>query len=316
MSENEADDQTEQQEPNHEETVNNDDASSDHHEDKDDVSEGDDKQEKDDNTKEADDKEENEDVCEVIDDEDCNANTTDVITVDDKGDDNVPSKTIPDSVFYENVSDEEKQYYEDKAPSQDSLENKIITCSACNKQVNHHILNSVMRHPVLGVAICRSCRYFYDGDGSDGEWEKDEDGVDMFCRWCGQGGEVLGCDDCKFVFCKKCITRNLGRGKFAEINDSDKWCCFSCDPSQIYKERALMCSLAKWMAELKGKKRLQSKLKSEKKKTEVRKKKAEENRKQKEVKFEQEANKVDNFVDEARSVCKMSKRNGSNKGRT
>ena len=34
---------------------------------------------------------------------------------------------------------------------------------------------------------------------------------------------MLGCDDCKYVYCKKCITRNLGRGKFAEINDSDKW---------------------------------------------------------------------------------------------
>ena len=28
-----------------------------------------------------------------------------------------------------------------------------------------------MRHPVLGVPICRSCKYFYEDDG---EWEKDE----------------------------------------------------------------------------------------------------------------------------------------------
>ena len=243
-------------------------------------------------------KEEEEDVCEVIDEESnmSKPEVGDVITVDDKGED-IPSKTIPDNVFFENVSEEEKKFYEDKCPSQQSLETMNIQCTACWKQVNHHIMNSVMRHPVLGVAICRQCRDFYDGDGED--WEKDEEGVDLYCRWCGQGGEVVGCDECKYVFCKKCITRNLGRGKFAEINDSDKWCCFSCDPSQIYKERALMCSLAKWMAELKVKKRLQSKLKSEKKKTEVRKKKAEENRKQKEVKFEQEANKVDNFVDEA-----------------
>ena len=64
---------------------------------------------------------------------------------------------------------------------------------------------------------------------------------------------MLGCDECKYVFCKKCITRNLGRGKFAEINDSDKWACFCCDPSQIFKERALMFSLSKWMSELKVK---------------------------------------------------------------
>ena len=53
-------------------------------------------------------------------------------------------------------------------------------------QVNHHVMNSIMRHPVLGVPICRNCRYFYDGDGSDEAWDKDEDGVDMYCRWCGQ----------------------------------------------------------------------------------------------------------------------------------
>jgi len=254
-----------------------------------------------DDEKQSDDSEkqnDEEDICEVIDEESnmSKAEAGDVITVDDKGED-IPSKTIPDTVFFENVSEEEKKFYEDKCPSQQSLETMNIQCTACWKQVNHHIMNSVMRHPVLGVAICKQCRDFYDGDGED--WEKDEDGVDLYCRWCGQGGEVLGCDECKYVFCKKCITRNLGRGKFAEINDSDKWCCFSCDPSQIYKERALMCSLVKWMAELKVKKRLQSKLKSEKKKTEVLKKKAEAKKKEKEVKFEQEANKVDNFVDEA-----------------
>ena len=48
------------------------------------------------------------------------------------------------------------------------------------------MMNNIMRHPVLGVPICRNCRYFYDGDGSDESWEKDEDGVDLYCRWCGQ----------------------------------------------------------------------------------------------------------------------------------
>ena len=52
------------------------------------------------------------------------------------------------------------------------------------------MMNNIMRHPVLGVPICRNCRYFYDGDGSDESWEKDEDGVDLYCRWCGQ----VSCD--------------------------------------------------------------------------------------------------------------------------
>lgn len=239
-------------------------------------------------------------VSEIVneDDEDTTLSKTDIITVDDKGDD-APSKTITDAVFFANISEEEKEYYENKAPSQASLETMTIQCTACWKQVNHHVMNSIMRHPVLGVSICRSCRYFYDGDGTDEAWEKDEDGVDMYCRWCGQGGEVLGCDDCKYVFCKKCITRNLGRGKFAEINDSDKWSCFSCDPSQVYKERALMFAMTQWMAELKIKKKMKDKLKTEKKKTEGMKKKVEAKRKIQEAAYEKEASKVDNFVDEA-----------------
>ena len=114
-----------------------------------------------------------------------------------------------------------------------------------------------------------------------------------------QGGEVVGCDDCHYVFCKKCITRNLGRGKFGEINDAEKWSCFCCDPSQIYRERALMFSLAKWMVDLKLKKRMKAKLNTEKKKTQVMKQKGEAKKKLKEAAFEKEASKVDNFVDEA-----------------
>ena len=53
----------------------------------------------------------------------------------------------------------------------------------------------------------------------------------------------------QYVFCKRCITRNLGRKKFAEINESEEWSCFCCDPSQIYKERALMFAIAKWAAD-------------------------------------------------------------------
>ena len=240
-----------------------------------------------------------EEVCEIIDEESNISQSGDVITVEDTGENALPSKTIPDAVFFASVSEEEKQYYEDNSLSQAKLETFNVRCTACWKQVNHHVMNSVMRHPVLGVAICRYCRDFYEGDGTEDGWEKDEEGLDLYCRWCGQGGEVLGCDNCQYVYCKKCITRNLGRKKFSEINDSESWSCFSCEPSQIYKERCLMFVLSKWMSELKQKKRLKDKLKAEKKKTEQLKRKAEVKQKQKEAIFEAEANKVENFVDEA-----------------
>ena len=240
-----------------------------------------------------------EDVCAIIEEESNTSQADDVITVEDSGENVLPSKTISDADFYDSVSEEEKQYYEKNSLPQSKLESHDVRCTACWKQVNHHIMNNVVRHPVLGVAICRQCRDFYDGDGSDEAWDKDEEGVDLYCRWCGQGGEVLGCDKCQYVYCKKCITRNLGRKKFSEINDSETWECFSCEPSQIYKQRSLMFSLTKWMSELKQKIKMKNKEKADRKKQELFKKKAEVKKKQKEAVFQAEASKVDNFVDEA-----------------
>eukprot|EP00092_Neocalanus_flemingeri_P039757 GFUD01043296.1.p1 GENE.GFUD01043296.1~~GFUD01043296.1.p1 ORF type:complete len:610 (+),score=230.65 GFUD01043296.1:50-1879(+) len=238
-----------------------------------------------------------------------NLDTSEVITVEDTNEGNVPSKTVPDVVFYDKVSEEEKKFYEENGPTPESVDTMNMQCTACWKQVNHHVTNNIMRHPDLGVAVCRPCKYFYDGDEAGEEWEKDDEGSDVYCKWCAQGGEVVGCDKCTHVFCKRCITRNLGRKKFSEINDSEEWGCFSCDPSQIYKERALMYAFSKWASDRKNKKKIKEKMKVEKrksdvlKKNEIEKKKREDAKKrqkeqEKKNKIEEEASKVDNFIDE------------------
>jgi len=126
----------------------------------------------------------------------------------------------------------------------------------------------------------------------------------MYCRWCGNGGEVLGCDKCKvYVYCKRCITRNCGRAKFAEINDSEEWACFACEPSQIYKERSLMLAVARWAAERKKLKRKCGGRKETPKKKEEDPEKVKENRKRKREetqkrKLEEEIGKLESFIDE------------------
>merc|ERR1719309_1946937 len=139
--------------------------------------------------------------------------------------------------------EEEKKYYHKNGIDPEKIEDMNIQCTACWKQVNHHVRNNIMRHPDLGVPICRNCKYFYEDDG---EWEKDEHGSDSFCRWCANGGEMVCCDSCTNAFCKRCIQRNLGRKVFAEINNCSKWDCFMCDPTPIYPQRALMFSMSKW----------------------------------------------------------------------
>ena len=60
-----------------------------------------------------------------------------VVTLDDEGGDEerVPTKTIPDPVFFESVSEEEKQYYEENPISADKIELMKVQCTACFKQV-------------------------------------------------------------------------------------------------------------------------------------------------------------------------------------
>ena len=67
----------------------------------------------------------------------------DVVTLDDEG--AVPVKTIPDSVFFENVSDEEKQYYEDNPISPDKIELLKVQCTACFKQVQLIRINTCLQ---------------------------------------------------------------------------------------------------------------------------------------------------------------------------
>ena len=67
----------------------------------------------------------------------------DVVTLDDEG--AVPVKTIPDSVFFENVSNEEKQYYEDNPISPDKIELLKVQCTACFKQVQLNRINTCLQ---------------------------------------------------------------------------------------------------------------------------------------------------------------------------
>ncbi|VEN38789.1 unnamed protein product, partial [Callosobruchus maculatus] len=106
-----------------------------------------------------------------------------------------------------------------------------IHCTACNVHLGSALDGQGNRfvHPLLKVLICKNCYYFY----SSGEFERDEDGSELYCRWCGQGGQVMCCSKCEMVFCKKCIRINFDRKKIADIRDSDDWLCFRCNPSQI-----------------------------------------------------------------------------------
>lgn len=51
----------------------------------------------------------------------------------------------------------------------------------------------------------------------------------IYCRWCGDGGELVQCDTCIRSFCTQCIRRNFGQAELQHILDLDgSWNCFIC----------------------------------------------------------------------------------------
>ncbi|XP_078494197.1 uncharacterized protein LOC778547 isoform X2 [Ciona intestinalis] len=106
-----------------------------------------------------------------------------------------------------------------------SILDKVIRCTGCGEQILTHLSSNANEHPVLHVLLCKRCYSYYHS----GTFQKDENGIDEFCRWCGDGGDVIMCDSCANVFCKTCIRRNFSRKKANEIFTSDKVQCFVCD---------------------------------------------------------------------------------------
>uniref|UniRef100_A0A672NVL7 DNA helicase n=1 Tax=Sinocyclocheilus grahami TaxID=75366 RepID=A0A672NVL7_SINGR len=112
-----------------------------------------------------------------------------------------------------------------------------VNCTACGQQVNHFQRDSVYRHPMLKVLICKSCFKYYMSD----DISKDSEGMDEQCRWCAEGGSLIGCDYCSNAFCKKCVLRNQGRKELSTILEEErKWYCYVCSPEPLV-ELILAC---------------------------------------------------------------------------
>lgn len=112
--------------------------------------------------------------------------------------------------------------------------NDLVCCTSCKKQVNPYDPKAVRLHPELKVIICKSCFTYY----GHGDFEKDDNGIDNYCRWCGDGGDQLLCDECTNVFCKKCIRNNFSRSEALAMFDSEHWKCFVCNPKPLRELRS------------------------------------------------------------------------------
>ncbi|XP_073717334.1 ATRX chromatin remodeler, like [Misgurnus anguillicaudatus] len=118
----------------------------------------------------------------------------------------------------------------DFADKRRGYETERVNCTACGQQVNPFQRDAIYRHPMLKVLICKNCFKYYMSD----DISKDSEGMDEQCRWCAEGGSLIGCDYCSNAFCKKCVLRNMGRKELSTIMEEErKWYCYVCSPEPL-----------------------------------------------------------------------------------
>ncbi|KAL5261636.1 hypothetical protein ACHWQZ_G007358 [Mnemiopsis leidyi] len=112
----------------------------------------------------------------------------------------------------------------------------VFNCTSCAQpQLLVQGKRNILCHPQLQVGVCRECLIFAHADVIP----LDEEGYEIYCRWCSELGNLVCCDECKSPFCEECISRNIGPEYYDSLMDIDEWKCFICEPAAIESLREL-----------------------------------------------------------------------------
>lgn len=102
-----------------------------------------------------------------------------------------------------------------------------LHCTSCGSHINstlYTVDGSFKMHKFLRVLVCQKCSEYY-GNGLF----PIEEGSEIYCHWCGNGGKLYCCSTCPKTFCKTCVIRNFGLDMNKQIQQKETWSCFVCD---------------------------------------------------------------------------------------
>ncbi|XP_063685526.1 transcriptional regulator ATRX-like [Bolinopsis microptera] len=112
----------------------------------------------------------------------------------------------------------------------------VFNCTSCAQpQLLVQGKRNILCHPQLQVGVCRECLIFAHADIIP----IDEEGYEIYCRWCSELGNLVCCDECKTPFCEECISRSIGPEYYDSLMDVEEWKCFICEPTAIESLREL-----------------------------------------------------------------------------
>lgn len=144
------------------------------------------------------------------------------------GERDLPRYSLPSRIYEVDHESESESDASDIASKR-----RHVYCTKCEISL-HNPIYQIFEHPLLPVALCIVCFDELDKSSPVG-FIGDEEDLTELCSWCGGDGLLHLCDndDCGRAICATCIRDHLGEEELQEVEASESWRCYCCNPQPL-----------------------------------------------------------------------------------